>query len=212
MYASTLIHGTGPGAGNGTALALAPARVARPQHGRTTPPAPGGTWLLEHRPEAAADARRITRNSLRAWQIGDDDTGDTVLLVVSELVTNAVEHALAPVHLHLYRTETDGRVWIGVSDAGPAMCDSAWGHSRTPDEHGRGLTIVRTLAEHHGSHTWPGGHTTHWARINPSDPAASTPVRSSTVAARARNSRQTEASGTGIPGSTRTEPSCGPRR
>ncbi len=90
-----------------------------------------------------------------------------MLLVVSELVTNAVEHAQGPLHLHLHRTEADGHVWIGVSDGGPAPRDGEWTRSCTTDEHGRGLAVVAALAEHHGTRTWTGGHTTHWARINP---------------------------------------------
>ncbi|MGW3141178.1 ATP-binding protein [Streptomyces sp. NPDC001139] len=124
------------------------------------------SWPLEHRPEAAADARHIARTYLNAWSIAPNDE-DAVLLVVSELVTNAVEHALAPVHLHLHRTRADGRVWVGVSDGGPAPRDGTWTRSCTPAEHGRGLTVVAALAEHHGTRTWEDtGRTTHWARIN----------------------------------------------
>ncbi|WP_433858354.1 ATP-binding protein [Streptomyces kronopolitis] len=51
-----------------------------------------------HRPEAGADARHLVRSVLDARQIGDDAAG-SVVLVVSELVTNAVEHTQPPLVL-----------------------------------------------------------------------------------------------------------------
>ncbi|MEW1914867.1 ATP-binding protein [Kitasatospora sp. NPDC085895] len=138
----------------GTAAVTADAvMVIRPQAPAPAPARPvEGTWPLEHRPEAAAQARRIARGCLDAWQIGDD-AQDAVLLVVSELVTNAVEHAMAPVRLHLHRTGADGRMWVGVSDGGPAPRDGAWTRSCTSAEHGRGLNVVQALAEQHGTRT-----------------------------------------------------------
>ncbi|MFJ9969000.1 ATP-binding protein [Streptomyces avermitilis] len=172
MYATSLIDSPAPQTTAGGATGPAHHQDApQPQVPSTAATAIAttaveGTWPLEHRPEAAADARRITRTCLDAWHI-DPDGEDAVLLVVSELVTNAVEHAQAPVHLHLHRTEAGSRIWIGVSDAGPAERDGAWTRSCAPNEHGRGLNVVKALAEHHGTHTWQGtGHTTHWARIN----------------------------------------------
>ncbi|MET7565681.1 ATP-binding protein [Streptomyces sp. NPDC005479] len=130
------------------------------------PPTPvDGAWALEYRLEAAAEARRITRTALEAWQLGDDPA-EVVLLVVSELVTNAVEHAQAPIHLHLH-ADAGERVWIGVSDGGPVTHDDTWPLTHPGDEHGRGLALVDAVAELHGTHTHLNGHTTHWARINP---------------------------------------------
>jgi len=130
------------------------------------PPSDDGRWPLQHRPEAASDARHLAQDLLEDWHLAED-AQDGVLLVVSELVTNAVEHALAPVVLHLHHEHTDHRIWIGVTDGGPAPRDGAWTRSCTHDEHGRGLAVVEAIAEIHGTRTHPGGHTTHWARINP---------------------------------------------
>ncbi len=145
-----------------TATAVLAGPVASPDRTASPSGPVEGTWPLEHTPEAAGQARRVTRACSQAWEL-DEDGREAVLLVVSELVTNAVEHAQAPVHLHLHHSDTDGRVWIGVSDGGPAERDGAW----TRDEHGRGLAVVEALAEIHGTRTHLGGHTTHWARINP---------------------------------------------
>ncbi|MEU0375670.1 ATP-binding protein [Streptomyces sp. NPDC006283] len=122
------------------------------------------TQALEHRPEAAAAARQVAGAALRDWQIAAEDV-DAVLLVVSELVTNAVEHAQPPLALHLHRAHTGSRVWVGVSDGGTAQHDGAWTTSCADDEHGRGITIISALAEAHGMSTHPGG-TTHWARLH----------------------------------------------
>lgn len=56
--------------------------------------------LLEHGPRAPYSARHEARPVLAAWGLDDDQIYDT-LLVISELVTNAVSHALPPVVLHL---------------------------------------------------------------------------------------------------------------
>ncbi|MFI8829349.1 ATP-binding protein [Streptomyces sp. NPDC053431] len=122
------------------------------------------SWPLEHRPEAAADARHHARDLLEDWRVPDEAV-DEVLLVVSELVTNAVEHARAPIALHLHREHAGRRIWVGVTDGGPALRDGSWTRSCAPDEHGRGLALVEALCEACGTRTHAAGHTTHWARL-----------------------------------------------
>ncbi|MFC8013824.1 ATP-binding protein, partial [Streptomyces cinereoruber] len=51
---------------------------------------------LEHGPLAPATARHAARAVLEAWGLDEEQVYD-VLLVISELVTNAVVHALPPV-------------------------------------------------------------------------------------------------------------------
>ncbi|MGW2025255.1 ATP-binding protein [Streptomyces decoyicus] len=119
---------------------------------------------LAHRPEAVGHARRIVQSVLNAWCI-DDDAAHSVLLVVSELVTNAVEHAQPPLALHLRREKTGLRVWVGITDGGPSARDGAWTASCAPDEHGRGLAVIEALAAAHGADSHAGG-TTHWARLS----------------------------------------------
>ncbi|MFI6449820.1 ATP-binding protein [Kitasatospora sp. NPDC050543] len=120
-------------------------------------------WLLPHRPEAAATARRITNAALDEWGIDDEATAHA-LLVVSELVTNAVEHALPPVALHLERPRDDGTLHIEVDDGGPADNEGTWVASCTPEEHGRGGGIVARLASAHGTRVLPRG-VTYWADL-----------------------------------------------
>lgn len=90
------------------------------------------------------------------------DIIDQALLVVSELVTNAVEHALPSIALRLGPPAPGVPVRIEVDDGGPAERDGAWTVSCADDEHGRGLGIVALLAVAHGCSRGDHG-ATYWA-------------------------------------------------
>ncbi|MEU3908644.1 ATP-binding protein [Streptomyces goshikiensis] len=123
--------------------------------------APPCLWRLPHRPESAGTARRITAGVLHTWDL-DDETIHQALLVVSELVTNALEHALPPITLHLQRPADERTLHIEVDDGGPADDEGTWTTSCTPEEHGRGLSIIAVLASAHGTRIL--AHTiTYWA-------------------------------------------------
>ncbi|MFB7174910.1 ATP-binding protein [Streptomyces sp. NPDC056254] len=105
---------------------------------------------LPRHPTAAGTARHHARQVLADWGIGNADEVYDTLLVVSELVTNAVEHALPPIALRLEVTSAaDGstRLHADVTDGGPARCDGAWTTSCAAEEHGRGRQIITVLAE-----------------------------------------------------------------
>ncbi|NUL03036.1 ATP-binding protein [Streptomyces lunaelactis] len=116
-------------------------------------------WLLPHHAEAAGRARRITSAFLTNWHDGETES---VLLVVSELVANAVLYARPPLLLHLMRDRIGSWVWVGVTDGGPTG-ESAGSAPREDDEHGRGLVIVDALAPAHGTRNHASGRVTHWA-------------------------------------------------
>jgi signal transduction histidine kinase/DNA-binding response OmpR family regulator len=93
-----------------------------------------------------AVARERVDEQLLAWGVPDRPRGDLVL-VTSELVTNALTHGRSPAELRLRRS--DSEVLIEVSDA-----SSRRPQRRLPgieDEHGRGLGIVERLADRWGS-------------------------------------------------------------
>ncbi|MDX6353939.1 MAG: hypothetical protein QOF98_842, partial [Streptomyces sp.] len=72
-------------------------------------------WRL---PDAVMHARRFTARTLRAWQLAEQsDLADVALLVISELVTNALVHTHGAVRLDL--TLAGDRLRIAVSDASP---------------------------------------------------------------------------------------------
>jgi len=83
---------------------------------------------------------------------------DEVVLVVSELATNAIKHGTRPVSLRV--NLTDGELLVAVTDDNPSparLCAAA-----DDDECGRGLRLVADLA-----HAWgvsEGGRCT-WARF-----------------------------------------------
>lgn len=97
-------------------------------------------FALPRDPRSAAQARSCTREALRKWSVTGDDFTCTIELLVDELVVNAVTHGRGDVKLTLQRGPRG--VTAGVWDSGP-MTEG----SRDDPEHGRGLGMVRVLAE-----------------------------------------------------------------
>ncbi|MGI5379759.1 ATP-binding protein [Streptomyces sp. CA-251387] len=122
-------------------------------------------FALPHTPGAVSGLRRRIRAVLADWHLATDIAED-VLLVASELLTNAVVHALPPATLTLSRshTETCRAVRVEVTDMGPAAPAGVPTATPDPDEHGRGLSIVATLAARCGIHVHSGG-TSRWAEL-----------------------------------------------
>lgn len=102
--------------------------------------------------EPARRARAFCHGVLSTWQVPDHKRED-IVLVVSELVTNAILHGGAAEQLRLRRTAR--RVVIEVFDNGPRMP-----HPRAADlkaESGRGLHLVARLADRWGARPVRGG-------------------------------------------------------
>ncbi|MFI5522866.1 ATP-binding protein [Streptomyces platensis] len=119
---------------------------------------------LPHIPEAVSVVRRNVRTVLAGWNLAPDLAEDA-LLVISELITNAVVHALPPAVLRLSRRGAGGRtaLRVEVTDAGPAA-DGRPAVDSCPGEHGRGLDIITALAAECGTRVHPGG-ITWWAEL-----------------------------------------------
>lgn len=109
-------------------------------------------------PHAAFEARATAREAVAAWGLAD--VADTVELVVSELVTNAVTHAGGDVRLTLERLADAVRVHVhdGSRDA-PLRRDADPG-----EEHGRGVHLVDVLAARWGTGPTEGGKCV-WAEV-----------------------------------------------
>jgi anti-sigma regulatory factor (Ser/Thr protein kinase) len=102
--------------------------------------------------EPARRARAFCHGVLSTWQVPEHKRED-IVLVVSELVTNAILHGGAAEQLRLRRTPR--RVVIEVFDHGPRMP-----HPRAADlkaESGRGLHLVARLADRWGARPVRGG-------------------------------------------------------
>ncbi|WP_128374578.1 SpoIIE family protein phosphatase [Streptomyces cavernae] len=117
------------------------------------------SWTVWRVPEAVGHARRFTRRTLRAWNLTAE--ADTILLVVSELVTNALIHTAGQVRMDL--THINDRFRVAVADASP----------RTPVKSpnlswestgGRGILLVEAMSESWGTLPVSGGKQV-WAEI-----------------------------------------------
>ncbi|MFD9975921.1 ATP-binding protein [Streptomyces sp. NPDC059017] len=88
-------------------------------------------------------ARRKVVDKVRTWGVPiDDETADTIRLVASELITNAVVHGEGPVTVALYHRP--GRLVIDVLDGNSAAPQMSCAEAH--DESGRGLALVGQLA------------------------------------------------------------------
>ncbi|AVH60234.1 MULTISPECIES: ATP-binding protein [Streptomyces] len=120
---------------------------------------------LQHTPGAVSVLRRRVGALLSDWNVSPDIAEDA-LLVVSELLTNAIVHALPPAELRLSWVRGDGpsTLRVEVTDEGPALTAGQSPAGIDPDEHGRGMEIVHALATRHGIHVHSGG-ITRWAEL-----------------------------------------------
>ncbi|HEY9394362.1 MAG TPA: ATP-binding protein, partial [Nocardioides sp.] len=98
---------------------------------------------FEPAPTSVSEARRFAREVLAEW--GLDDLLDDVVLLTSELVTNAVTHAGTPMTVSVVREED--RLRIDVFDQHPTRVLPVGVNARPgAGEHGRGLLITSALA------------------------------------------------------------------
>ncbi|MET7368236.1 SpoIIE family protein phosphatase [Streptomyces sp. NPDC005566] len=117
-------------------LLLARTRVLESDH--------TASWSLPNAPEVVSTARKLTTDQLSRWGLAELE--DSTVLIVSELVTNAVRYATGPIELRLIR---DQALTCEVTDD-----SSTAPHLRRAldsDEGGRGLYITAQLTDRWGS-------------------------------------------------------------
>jgi anti-sigma regulatory factor (Ser/Thr protein kinase) len=133
-------------------------------------PAPGARRsvrrVLAAQPQAVGKARRAV--------VGlpvNQATRDTLSLLVSELVTNAIRHAglASEDPISVYISTHDDRVRIAVHDGGSGFTPRANNGDDLDAEDGRGCMIVATLADAWGVERDPSGCTV-WCELRGTPP------------------------------------------
>ncbi|MFF1645193.1 ATP-binding protein [Streptomyces sp. NPDC058240] len=122
-------------------------------------------WHMQFSSTAACISlvRRQVEKTLSKWGYVLDDI-DRIVLVSSELATNAVLHGHVPGHLlEVSLTSTDHSCLIEVSDGSP--CTPMALRLTADEEHGRGLPLVSALAVRVGHHARKPTGKTVWAHM-----------------------------------------------
>ncbi len=110
-------------------------------------------WRLTPEPSEVGRARAAVREQLHDWRL--PGLADSAELMVSELVTNAVQHSHArPLALRLVRGDT---LLCEVEDDDHELPTLL--NARPTDEAGRGLRVVSTLAREWGTSRTASGKT-----------------------------------------------------
>ncbi|WP_394817326.1 ATP-binding protein [Streptomyces doudnae] len=105
---------------------------------------------LAAHPASPAQARRLARARLSGWAVCEDIC-DTAVLVISELVTNALVHtASSSIVCELH--DGEDLVRIAVRDEGCAPGEPRPGQGTADDEHGRGLLLIEAMCHAWGAH------------------------------------------------------------
>ncbi|GAA2228609.1 hypothetical protein GCM10010232_13330 [Streptomyces amakusaensis] len=122
-------------------------------------------WPLPHSPRSAGRARALLRERLADWGIAGE-TADDASLLLSELVANAVRHTPAPDGrgIGVRITLGDGTLRLEVADADGRRPEPR--EAAAEEEDGRGLALVRALAERWGcGERAQGAGKTVWAEL-----------------------------------------------
>ncbi|MYS86354.1 ATP-binding protein [Embleya scabrispora] len=108
--------------------------------------------LPPHEAEVSAARRKVVAIAVEWGMPAHGDLVDTLRLVVSELVTNAIRHAgvLTPAIGVTVCGTDDGGVQVGVHDRHP-FCPKALLET-VDDDSGRGLLIVKALVAEAGGY------------------------------------------------------------
>jgi PAS domain S-box-containing protein len=136
-----------------------------------TPTAPlaSAQTTLRPEPRQVAAGRQFTRQALTAWQ--QAELAHTACLLVSEILTNAVQHARQSISLRLHHTARE--IIAEITDDNPQL------PQRTrPDpasETGRGLTLVDALAATWGARPAGAGKTVWFTLTSDTEPKNPSP-------------------------------------
>lgn len=116
-------------------------------------------WDVESDPAAVHRVRAAVCAQLVEWQL--ESLTDTTELVLSELITNAMRHAVGPIAVRLLR---DRMLTCEVYDR--SLTSPHLRHAATMDEGGRGLFLVAQITTRWGTRYTKDGKVI-WAEQNP---------------------------------------------
>ncbi|MEU5282157.1 ATP-binding protein [Streptomyces asoensis] len=123
-------------------------------------------WSLPRRPASVPEARHLVEDFLLTWKCPDDAV-DAALLIATELLTNAVQHAEGT-GITFDVSLANGGLMLRVIDGGNRSHGNVTNASTSDpaalEEGGRGLSIVTALAANWGSINTTRGHEV-WARL-----------------------------------------------
>ncbi|WP_030903673.1 ATP-binding protein [Streptomyces sp. NRRL F-5126] len=109
-------------------------------------------WHFSRHPRSVARARSLLSVQAAEWKVPDEVT-DTSVLLLSELVTNALRHADCArgreIRARVLLDSDGGSLRVEVSDACAALPRVR--HAASDDETGRGLALVAALAARWGA-------------------------------------------------------------
>lgn len=132
-------------------------RLTSPEVPRTTPRS--AVLRFAGAEQGCGQAREFVRRTLDGWEL--DHCGPDAVTVVTELLANAVLHAVPHRPARRAPAGADAEIWLKLSLRRPghlvcAVTDPSdsppvYPHTTDPfDEHGRGLRIIDALSEHWG--------------------------------------------------------------
>lgn len=118
------------------------------------------TIAVEAHPAAVSEARRFLRRTLVAAAVGDEVV-DIVLLLASEVITNAIIHARSASEIRVVRSPAVVRV--EVVDRSQLLPERRVFDFESAS--GRGLAIVEAVAARWGVDTLPGDGKRVWFEV-----------------------------------------------
>ncbi|SMC96868.1 ATP-binding protein [Lentzea albidocapillata] len=98
----------------------------------------------------------------RLRDLGEDHRYD-VLLVVTELVSNVLDHTAGTGRLRVLRANAKCEITVEVDDTSESQ--PMYGRSRLGETRGRGIVVVDNLSLEWGTHPLPGGGKTVFASV-----------------------------------------------
>ena len=120
------------------------------------------SWSLAQATTAPASARRLVTDFCARHPSLAETSRHTALLLVTELVTNAVRHGHGPIGLSV--AVEDDRFRVDVTDKGTGLPNDELA-GEVLSEGGRGLVLIETMATGWGVHPLVSGGKTVWFEL-----------------------------------------------